>query len=181
MSEQPPGNAPTRYRFLQRGRIIAVLAGVTCVVEARWRSGALHTAHQAETIARHVAAVPGSVHSANSAGCHRLLRDGGAILVTDAAEISELLAAVTLKRLRVFAGAAYEGSEASGPVVGCSKAAKKEVWTMCTPSTPDCAVQPPDCPGFRMFPRLPSNGKGGNPVRVPPRARHTPSSEGVLL
>lgn len=66
---------------------------MTCVVEARWRSGALHTAHQAETIARHVAAVPGSVHSANSAGCHRLLRDGGAILVTDAAEISELLAA----------------------------------------------------------------------------------------
>ncbi|MET4901667.1 DNA-processing protein DprA [Paenarthrobacter sp. CC6] len=93
VSEQPPSTAPTRYRFLQRGRIIAALAGVTCVVEARWRSGALHTAHQAETIARHVAAVPGSVHSANSAGCHRLLRDGGAILVTDAAEISELLAA----------------------------------------------------------------------------------------
>ena len=93
VSEQPPATAPTRYRFLQRGRIIAAMAGVTCVVEARWRSGALHTAHQAETIARHVAAVPGSVHSANSAGCHRLLRDGGAILVTDAAEISELLAA----------------------------------------------------------------------------------------
>lgn len=93
VSEQPPATAPTRYRFIQRGRIIAALAGVTCIVEARWRSGALHTAHQAETIARHVAAVPGSVHSANSAGCHRLLRDGGAVLVTDAAEISELLAA----------------------------------------------------------------------------------------
>lgn len=93
VSEQPPSTAPTRYRFLQRGRIMAALAGVTCVVEARWRSGALHTAHQAETIARHVAAIPGSVYSANSAGCHRLLRDGGAILVTDAAEISELLAA----------------------------------------------------------------------------------------
>ncbi|WP_419095529.1 DNA-processing protein DprA [Pseudarthrobacter naphthalenicus] len=42
---------------------MAALAGVTCVVEARWRSGALNTAHHAETIARHVAAVPGSVHS----------------------------------------------------------------------------------------------------------------------
>jgi DNA processing protein len=63
ISEFPPGSAPTRYRFLQRNRIIAALAGVTCVVEARWRSGALNTAHHAETIARHVAAVPGSVHS----------------------------------------------------------------------------------------------------------------------
>ncbi|MEV8150460.1 DNA-processing protein DprA [Arthrobacter sp. NPDC080073] len=92
VSEQPPGTAPTRHRFLQRNRIIAALAGVTCIVEARWRSGALNTANHAETIARHVAAVPGSVHSANSAGCHRLLRDGGAVLVTEAAEITELLA-----------------------------------------------------------------------------------------
>lgn len=92
LSELPPGCAPTRYRFLQRNRIIAALAGVTCVVEARWRSGALNTAHHAETIARHVAAVPGSVHSANSAGCHRLLKEGGAALVTDAAELTELLA-----------------------------------------------------------------------------------------
>ncbi|WP_423185087.1 DNA-processing protein DprA [Arthrobacter sp. NyZ413] len=92
VSEQPPATAPTRYRFLQRDRIIAALAGVTCVVEARWRSGALNTAAQAETIARRVAAVPGSVHSANSAGCHRLVRDGGAVLVTDANDITELLA-----------------------------------------------------------------------------------------
>lgn len=92
LSEQPPANAPTRYRFLQRNRIIAALAGVTCVVEARWRSGALNAAHHAETIARHVAAVPGSVHSANSAGCHRLLKEGAAALVSDAAEVAELLA-----------------------------------------------------------------------------------------
>ncbi|MBP2269219.1 DNA processing protein [Pseudarthrobacter sp. PvP004] len=92
VSEQPPNSAPTRLRFLARGRIIAGLAGVTCVVEARWRSGALHTAHQAETIARHVAAIPGSVHSANSDGCHRLIRDGGAVLVTEAQELADLLA-----------------------------------------------------------------------------------------
>lgn len=92
VSEQPIGTAPTRVRFLDRNRIIAALAGVTCVVEARWRSGALNTAHQAETIARHVACVPGSIHSANSAGCHRLIRDGGAVLVTEAQELAELLA-----------------------------------------------------------------------------------------
>jgi DNA processing protein len=90
MAEVPPGSAPTRYRFLQRNRLIAALAAVTVVVEARWRSGALNTAHHAETLGRAVGAVPGSVHSANSAGCHRLLRDGGAVCVTDAAEIAEL-------------------------------------------------------------------------------------------
>ncbi|RKO26925.1 DNA-protecting protein DprA [Pseudarthrobacter phenanthrenivorans] len=90
LAEVPPGSAPTRYRFLQRNRLIAALAAVTVVVEARWRSGALNTAHHAETLGRAVAAVPGSVHSANSAGCHRLMRDGGAVCVTDAAEIAEL-------------------------------------------------------------------------------------------
>lgn len=90
IAEVPPGSAPTRYRFLQRNRLIAALSAVTVVVEARWRSGALNTAHHAETLGRAVGAVPGSVHSANSAGCHRLLRDGGAVCVTDAAEIVEL-------------------------------------------------------------------------------------------
>lgn len=90
IAEVPPGSAPTRYRFLQRNRLIAALAAVTVVVEARWRSGALNTAHHAETLGRAVGAVPGSVHSANSAGCHRLLRDGGAVCVTDAGEIAEL-------------------------------------------------------------------------------------------
>ncbi|KRE80164.1 DNA-processing protein DprA [Arthrobacter sp. Soil763] len=90
LAEVPPGSAPTRYRFLQRNRIIAALAAVTVVVEARWRSGALNTAHHAESLGRAVGAVPGPVHSANSAGCHRLLREGGAVCVTDAGEIAEL-------------------------------------------------------------------------------------------
>ncbi|SFT66781.1 DNA-processing protein DprA [Arthrobacter sp. ov118] len=90
LAEVPPGSAPTRYRFLQRNRLIAALASVTVVVEARWRSGALNTAHHAETLGRAVGAVPGSIHSANSAGCHRLLREGGAVCVTDAGEIAEL-------------------------------------------------------------------------------------------
>ena len=90
LAEVPPGSAPTRYRFLQRNRLIAALASVTVVVEARWRSGALNTAHHAETLGRAVGAVPGSVHSANSAGCHRLLREGGAVCVTDSGEVAEL-------------------------------------------------------------------------------------------
>lgn len=90
ISEVPPGSSPTRWRFLQRNRIIAALSAVTVVVEARWRSGALNTAHHAAGLGRPVGAVPGSVHSANSAGCHRLLRDGTAVCVTDAADVAEL-------------------------------------------------------------------------------------------
>ncbi|WP_245580126.1 DNA-processing protein DprA [Arthrobacter castelli] len=90
LAEVPPGSSPTRWRFLQRNRLIAALCSVTVVVEARWRSGALNTAHHAADLSRQVAAVPGSVHSANSAGCHRLLREGSAICVTDAGEIAEL-------------------------------------------------------------------------------------------
>src|SRR6185312_3472621 len=60
LAEVPPGSAPTRYRFLQRNRLIAALASVTVVVEARWRSGALNTAHHAESLGRAVGAVPGS-------------------------------------------------------------------------------------------------------------------------
>lgn len=93
VAEVPPGANPTRYRFLQRNRLIAALCEVTVVVEARWRSGALSTAHHADGLSRTVAAVPGSVYSANSAGCHRLLREGSAVCVTDAADVAELAGA----------------------------------------------------------------------------------------
>lgn len=90
LAEVPPGANPTRYRFLQRNRIIAALCQVTVVVEARWRSGALNTAHHADGLSRNVGAVPGSVYSANSAGCHRLLREGSATCVSDAGDVAEL-------------------------------------------------------------------------------------------
>ncbi|MFL4472493.1 DNA-processing protein DprA [Paeniglutamicibacter sp. MACA_103] len=91
IAEVAPGATPTRWRFLQRNRLIAALCAATIVAEARWRSGALSTARHAAEIGREVGAVPGSVFSANSAGCHRLIREGAATLVTDAAEALELL------------------------------------------------------------------------------------------
>lgn len=90
VSEVPPGSAPTRWRFLKRNRLIAALARVTVVVEAAWRSGAISTAGEADRLLRPVAAVPGPVTSAASAGCHRLLREHGAVCVTDAGEVAEL-------------------------------------------------------------------------------------------
>lgn len=76
VSENPPGSAPLRHRFLGRNRIIAALADATLVAEAPYRSGALSTAHHALAIGREVGAVPGPVTAPGSAGCHRLLREG---------------------------------------------------------------------------------------------------------
>ncbi|WP_432541275.1 DNA-processing protein DprA [Kineococcus sp. SYSU DK002] len=91
VSEVPPGATPTRWRFLERNRLIAALTRGTVVVEAAWRSGALSTADRAERLLRPVGAVPGPVTSAASAGCHRLLRERGAVCVTSADEVAELL------------------------------------------------------------------------------------------
>lgn len=91
ISEVPCGSAPTKWRFLQRNRLIAALAEGTVVVEAGWRSGSLNTAGHAAALGRPLGAVPGPVTSAASAGCHRLLREYGATCVTDAADVRELL------------------------------------------------------------------------------------------
>ncbi|WP_144276407.1 DNA-processing protein DprA [Demequina sp. NBRC 110053] len=90
VSEVPPGWAPHRSRFLTRNRLIAC-AAATVVVEAAHRSGALSTATHAQRLVRPVAAVPGPVTSAGSAGANRLIRDGEAVLVTGCAELLELV------------------------------------------------------------------------------------------
>lgn len=91
VAESAPGSAPMRSRFLQRNRLIAAMTLGTVVVEAAWRSGALSTAAHAASLLRPVGAVPGPVTSMASAGCHRLLREGAAICVTDAAEVVDLV------------------------------------------------------------------------------------------
>ncbi len=90
VSEMPPASAPTKWRFLQRNRLIAAVAGAVVITEAGWRSGSLNTAGHATALGRPLGAVPGPVTSAASAGCHRLIRDFDATLVTNAAEAAEL-------------------------------------------------------------------------------------------
>ncbi len=94
VSESPPERAPTRPGFLIRNRLIAALSRGTVVVEAALRSGALNTAKHARDLNRPVMAVPGQVTSAQSAGCHELIRDGGAVCVTKAADVFELIAPI---------------------------------------------------------------------------------------
>lgn len=90
VSEAPPGSAPMRQRFLMRNRLIAALSRAVIVVEASWRSGALSTARHAADLMRPVGAVPGPVTSMASAGCHRIIREGLAVCVTDPPEMIEL-------------------------------------------------------------------------------------------
>ena len=97
VSEVPCGSSPTKWRFLQRNRLIAAMAGATVVVEAGARSGSLNTAAHAAALARPLGAVPGPVTSAASVGCHRLLREFDARCVTNADDVLELMgASVTL-------------------------------------------------------------------------------------
>lgn len=91
VTELPPGSHPTRLRFLQRNRLIAALARGTVVVEAALRSGARNTAGHADGLSRPVMAVPGPVTSTSSGGCHEMIRNQGATLVTDAAEVLDLV------------------------------------------------------------------------------------------
>ncbi len=90
LTELPCGFAPTKWRFLQRNRLIAAVSQATVVVEAGWRSGSLNTAHHALELGRPVGVIPGPVTSASSAGCHRLLRETPAVCITTASEITEL-------------------------------------------------------------------------------------------
>jgi DNA processing protein len=90
LSEVPCGVTPTKWRFLQRNRLIAAVSQATIVLEAGWRSGSLNTAGHALDVGRPVGAVPGPVTSAASAGCHRLIRDKPVTLVTNAEEMAAL-------------------------------------------------------------------------------------------
>jgi DNA processing protein len=76
LTEFPPGTEPEQKNFPVRNRIIAGMSSGVVVVEAAQRSGSLITAKLANDFGRDVFAVPGSVRSELSDGCHALLRDG---------------------------------------------------------------------------------------------------------
>lgn len=96
VSEMPPGTAPRRWCFIARNRIIAALAQVTVIVEARERSGALVTAAYAADFGREVAAVPGPVTRSGSDGTNALIREG-AHLIRDVPDVLDLLYGVGVK------------------------------------------------------------------------------------
>ena len=86
ISEYPEGTRGTQFTFPQRNRIISGISIGVLVIEAKERSGALITAEWAKKQGRKVFAIPGPIHSSNSRGPHKLIKEG-AKLVENANDI----------------------------------------------------------------------------------------------
>ena len=97
ISEVMPDVPAIPHRFLTRNRLIAGLSKATVVVEAAFRSGSLRTARDAAEIFRPVMAVPGPINAPTSEGCHRLIVERVAELVTSVSEIMELVKPINIK------------------------------------------------------------------------------------
>jgi DNA protecting protein DprA len=93
VTEFMPGHRALPNRFLTRNRLIAALSKATLVVEAAFRSGSLRTARDAAEIFRPVMAIPGPINSPTSEGCHRLIGERAAEIVTSVADAVEFVGA----------------------------------------------------------------------------------------
>jgi len=91
LTENQFNTTPEALRFPERNRIIAGLADVTLIVEAKSKGGALITANIAESYNREVCAVPGNVHSKTSEGCNNLIKRHKAHLITSTKDLEELM------------------------------------------------------------------------------------------
>ena len=102
LSEYTLGTPPVAGNFPRRNRIISGMAAGVLVIEAAAQSGSLITAQMAAEQGREVFALPGSIHSALTKGCHRLIREGAQLVET----VDEVLTAMRVSPLAALPQAA---------------------------------------------------------------------------